>query len=149
MLGKTIMILAVLVAILGFMPAKSFGQGITGTIVGTVSDSSGGVIPNVSVTATNTATGVVYRTATGPEGFYTMSNVPPGRYDIKVSSAGSRTGVSSGNDVNVERTTRVDFTLSPGTVSETVQVTATTPLVETTTSDIGRWSIPGKLTTFP
>lgn len=122
---------------LGFLPIRSLGQGITGTIVGTVVDTSGGVIAGAQVTVKNIDTGISYNTVTGPEGFYTVPNLPPGQYDVRVQYAGFKTGVSSGNVVNVEENSRVDFTLSAGNVSQTVEVRAQTPMVDTTTSDIG------------
>jgi outer membrane receptor protein involved in Fe transport len=128
----------VLVTILALLSAQgSFGQAITGTVVGTVTDSSGGVVAGATVTAKNTDTSVTYNTTTGAAGFYTIGNLPPGKYDVTVQAKGFKTGVSTANAVNVETTTRVDFTLSAGAASETVEVVAQTPLVESTTSDIG------------
>jgi outer membrane receptor protein involved in Fe transport len=125
------------VLVLGFAAGAAFGQAITGTLVGTVLDSSGAVIAGASVTAKNTDTAVTYNTTTGSEGFYTVPNLPPGRYDVTVQAKGFKTGVSSGNVVDVEKSTRVDFNLSAGSLNETVQVTGQAPLVESTTSDIG------------
>jgi|HubBroStandDraft_1064217.scaffolds.fasta_scaffold05374_2 outer membrane receptor protein involved in Fe transport len=130
-----LVVMAVLV--LGFAVGAAFGQAITGTLVGTVLDSSGAVIAGASVVAKNLDTAVTYNTTTGSEGFYTVSNLPPGRYDVTVQAKGFKTGLASGNVVNVESTTRVDFTLSAGALTETVEVTGQAPLVESTTSDIG------------
>jgi outer membrane receptor protein involved in Fe transport len=129
--------LAVVTMLLLLAATTSFGQAITGTVVGTVTDSSGGVVGGASVTAKNTDTAITYNTTTGAAGFYTIGNLPPGRYEITVQAKGFKTSVSSDNTVNVETTTRVDFTLSAGSTSETVEVVAQTPLVESTTSDIG------------
>ena len=129
-----LLLMAVLALIL---PAGTFGQAITGTLVGTVLDSSGGVIAGANITAKNVDTGLTYNTVTGSEGFYTLGNLPPGKYNVMVQSKGFRTAVSNGNLVDVQKTTRVDFTVSAGSVSETVQVTGQAPLVESTTSDIG------------
>jgi outer membrane receptor protein involved in Fe transport len=125
------------VLVLGFAVGAAFGQAITGTLVGTVLDSSGAVVAGASVVAKNVDTAVTYNTTTGSEGFYTVSNLPPGRYDVSVQAKGFKTGVSSGNVVDVEKTTRVDFNLSAGALTETVNVTGQAPLVESTTSDIG------------
>ncbi len=134
---RRITLLAALAMMLGFSATSSFAQAITGSIVGTVQDSSGAVVTGANVIVKNTATGVTYTTTTGSEGFYTVANLPPGTYDATVQTKGFKTGVSTGNEVNVEKATRVDFTLSAGSVTETVQVTGQTPLVESTASDIG------------
>jgi len=130
-------LLAALAMVLGLSAKMARGQAITGSIVGTVLDSSGAVVAGANVTAKNTDTGVTYTTTTGSEGFYTIPNLPPGKYDVTVQSKGFKTGVTNGSLVDVEKTTRVDFTLSAGAVTETVQVTGQPPLVESTTSDIG------------
>jgi outer membrane receptor protein involved in Fe transport len=130
-------LLTALGMLLGLSVAVSFGQAITGTVVGTVEDSSGAVIAGANVTAKNTATGVTYTTTTGGEGFYTIPNLPPGSYDITVQYKGFKTGVSTGDIVQVAQNTRVDFTLAAGQASQTVEVTGAPPVVESTTSDIG------------
>lgn len=130
-------LLTALGMLLGLFAAVSFGQAITGTIVGTVVDSSGAVIAGTSVTAKNTATGVTYNTTTGTAGFYTIPNLPPGTYDVTAQYKGFKTGASNGNLVQVQQSTRIDFTLSAGQMTQTVEVTGAPPVVESTTSDIG------------
>jgi len=117
--------------------AAAFGQAITGTLLGTVSDSSGGVVAGANVTVTNMNTGVANSTVTGAEGYYTVPNLAPGKYTVTVQYKGFKTGISEGDVVQVEQTTRVDFTLSTGEITEHVQVSAEVPLVQSTTSDIG------------
>ncbi len=112
-------------------------QAVTGTLLGMVQDATGAVIPNANVTLTNEGTNVINKTTTGQQGFYTFPNLNPGQYSVTVEAAGFRTSVSRHNVVLVEQSTRVDLTLSPGTVSQQVTVTGSTPLVETTTSDLG------------
>ena len=131
------MLLAALGAMVVFSTALSFGQAITGTIIGTVLDPSGAVIAAAAVTAKNADTGVTYNTTTGSEGFYTVADLPPGRYDVSVEMKGFKKSVTTGSLVRVQQATRVDFTLSAGDMTQTVQVTGTPPVVESTTSDIG------------
>jgi len=130
-------LLMVAVLALGLLAGNSFGQTITGTIIGTVFDPTGAVISGADVVARNADTGITYSTTTGSEGFYTLTKIPPGRYDVTIESKGFKKSVSSANVVNVEKTTRVDFTLVTGSVTETVQVNSQPPLIESTTSDIG------------
>jgi outer membrane receptor protein involved in Fe transport len=129
--------LAALAMVVGLSAKMTRGQAITGSIVGTVVDSSGAVVAGAGVTAKNTATGVTYSTTTGSAGFYTIANLPPGTYDVTVESKGFKTAVSAGTVVDVEKVSRADFSLSAGAVTETVQVTGEAPLVESTASDIG------------
>ncbi len=135
--------LAVVLAIAGltllfsFSARTTLAQAVTGTLLGTVQDSTGAVVPNATVTLTNEGTNVINKATTGPQGFYTFPNLVPGQYSVTVEARGFKTEIAKDNQVNVEQSTRVDFTLAPGTVSQQVTVTGAAPLVETTTSDLG------------
>jgi hypothetical protein len=123
--------------ILILFPGEALPQAITGTLVGTVQDATGGVIASATVTATNIETNIGQSTVTGGAGDYTIPNLPPGRYELAAQSKGFATSVVSETFVRVEQTARVDFTLSPGQTSQEVTVSALAPLVESTTSDLG------------
>ncbi|HKR30381.1 MAG TPA: TonB-dependent receptor, partial [Terriglobales bacterium] len=114
-----------------------FAQGVTGTILGTIDDSSGAAVPNASLTVTNQDTNQSLKVPTGDQGNYIASHLPPGRYRVSVKASGFRDAVSDGNVVAVNGTTRVDFNMQVGTTTETVEVTAVAPLVESTTSSMG------------
>lgn len=129
--------LTVLLVILAYPAANVRGQAITGSVLGTVVDSSGAAIVGATVAVKNLDTGVTNTTTTGPEGYYTVPNLAPGNYSVTVQYQGFKTGVSANNTVRVEQAARVDFTLSAGEVTQQVQVTAEAPLVESTTSDLG------------
>lgn len=129
---------AIGLALLLSLSAKvTLAQAVTGALLGTVQDSTGAVIPHAAVTLTNEGTNVIDTTTSGPQGFYTFPNLNPGEYSVSVSAAGFKKVISQHNVVQVEQTTRVDLTLQPGEVSTAVTVTGQTPLVETTTSDLG------------
>ncbi|HXK00786.1 MAG TPA: carboxypeptidase regulatory-like domain-containing protein [Verrucomicrobiae bacterium] len=112
-------------------------QVITGTVVGTVRDASGAAVLGARVSAKNLATGVVQSTVSNSEGNYTITNVPPGTYDLSAQMTGFSTAVSPKTEVQVQQTTRVDFILTPGSTTTEVTVVATAPLVQSTTSDLG------------
>jgi hypothetical protein len=120
-----------------FAAKAGFAQAVTGSLLGTVQDSSGAVLPGANVTLSNEGTDVSSKTTSGPQGFYTFPNLNPGQYSVTVDARGFKSEISKHNQVNVEQSTRVDFALSPGTVNEQITVTGATPLVETTTSDLG------------
>ena len=113
------------------------GQAIMGTVVGTVRDATGAVVAGAKISAKNDATGTALTTASTSEGNYTIPNVPPGTYDISAQMTGFNTATASRNVVEVQQTTRVDFTLTPGSTNTEVTVTAAAPLVQSTTSDLG------------
>ncbi len=104
---------------------KVFAQaGATGTILGTVSDASGAIVPNVAVTVTNTGTGAALRTVTSSSGDYFAAALNPGTYSVSAQAKGFEKSVTSGIILTVNQRARVDFALKPGAVSETVDVTA-------------------------
>jgi hypothetical protein len=123
--------------LLALCPKAASGQAVTGTLLGTIQDANGAVVPNASITLTNQDTGVVDKTTTGSQGYYAYPTLNPGLYTVTVTAPGFETVVSRNNVVQVEQATRVDLTLRPGRVNEQVTVTGQAPLVETTTSDLG------------
>ena len=89
-----------------------------GTLTGTVTDASGGVITNAAVIATNVATQVQTKTVTSGSGNYTFPDLIPAVYDISVSVAGFRDYVQRGITVNVGTTTSVDVRMAVGAATE-------------------------------
>ncbi|MBI3694199.1 MAG: TonB-dependent receptor [Acidobacteria bacterium] len=134
-MSQSKLVLAALLVCL--FPSAAFGQAITGTVVGTIRDSSGAVIPNAKVVVANQNTGISSEWTTDTQGSYVAPYLPPGVYKITAEFSGFRTGVATDNIVQVNQTTRVDFTLTPGAITEQVEVTALAPLVQSTTSEIG------------
>jgi hypothetical protein len=116
---------------------KVHAQAITGTLVGTVRDATGAVVAGTQVTATNLETNVPKATVSGSAGDYTIPNLSPGRYKVAAQTKGFATSVVPDIDVQVQQTTRVDFSLSPGQTTQEINVTAEAPLIQSTTSDLG------------
>lgn len=117
--------------------AQGAGNFDTGTIVGTVSDPSGAVIPHASVTVTNTKTGIVNRAVTGSDGLFTVPAMPFGNYIVTASADKFGKAKSSTFVLNVGATARVDLKLSLAAVSESVQVTGTTASVNLSNATSG------------
>jgi carboxypeptidase family protein len=110
----------------------SFGQNVTGTISGTVSDSKGGVVPNVKVTVTNADQKVVVRTVTTDErGEYSAPLLPVGRYEVTAEVSGFKKMIQAGIVLNVNDKLAVNFILEVGTVNESVSVEANALQVDT------------------
>jgi hypothetical protein len=127
--------LMLLSALLAFASIQAFGQGQAGTILGTVSDASGAVLPNVTVNITNTATGVTKSTVTNDAGAYVFPGIQIGKYNVKATAQGFK--VFERNDVVVNATDRVreDFQMAVGAVGETVTVEASGLNLQTDTGE--------------
>ncbi len=127
-----------------------FGQATaTSSLQGTVIDKSQAVLSGAEVTLTNKATGVVRSAKTDNTGVYKFASVPAGIYDIKVANSGFA-GVSAKNvELLVGATTTQNFTLNPGGVSETVEVTGTAPLVDQQKTDVGQTVTPEQIQELP
>jgi hypothetical protein len=113
-----------------------FAQSDRGTMTGTVSDSTGAVIPNVPVQAKNAGTGIVYDGATSSTGNYTISQLPVGSYQISVTAPGFKVYTRTGLTIEVAQVLRVDITLEVGASTESVTVSAAASLLNTETGDV-------------
>ena len=115
-----------------------FGQDATGRIVGTVSDSSGGIVTGATVTVTNTGTGVVRQTSTDKQGYFQVLELPIGPYAVAAEAAGfSRKLVAARNTLEINQTLRIDVTLEVGAVSNVITVEGGESAVETENSTVG------------
>ena len=110
------------------------GQGTTSRVVGTVTDTTGAVIPGATVTLTNDQTGISFETVTSATGTYTFEAVQVGEYTLTVRLQGFKTFVSSANPVNIGTPTTINAQLAAGGLEESVEVRATSQLVQTSTS---------------
>ncbi len=124
-------------------------QQITGRLVGTVLDPAGSAVPNANVSATNQNTGITASTDTDAQGNYVFPTLPVGTYRVRVEAQGFRSSVSTGNEIGVAQTARVDMNLQVGSVSESVNVEAIAPLVQSTTSDVAQSIQTKQIQTLP
>jgi hypothetical protein len=114
------------------------GQVITGTLVGTVRDASGSIVPNAKVTAVLAARNLERTAETNSDGEYTLSFLPVGTYNVTVTMAGFETAVKSGVALQIDQRARIDFSLTVGAVSQQVMVSGSgSPLLATDSSNIG------------
>src|SRR5579871_2434989 len=109
----------------------------TGALVGTVTDPSAALVPNVSVTAVNTDTNQTRTTLTGADGPYRFTLLPPGTYRVRFVSTGFKTSEVPSVTVNVTETPVLDRTLEVGTQAEAVLVEAEAAVLQTTNSTLG------------
>jgi hypothetical protein len=108
-----------------------------GSITGTVSDPQGAAVPNAKVTITNDATGVSYTLTTNEAGSYTQPTLNPGTYTVTAEAPGFQKSQQKGILVNPGQPTAVSLSLQVGEASQTVEVTAAAPLLQTETPAIG------------
>ncbi|HEY1339444.1 MAG TPA: carboxypeptidase regulatory-like domain-containing protein [Bryobacteraceae bacterium] len=116
----------------------AWSQAVNATLVGTVTDASGAVVANAKITVVETATGVSRNGNTNDSGNYTFPNLPPGTYAVTAEQTGFKKITRSNVDVLVDTTTRVDLSLQPGQITESIEVTAEAPILQTDRSDTGR-----------
>jgi hypothetical protein len=120
-----------LFALLLLLPQLPLLAQYSSSIEGIVSDRSGAVIPEASVTVTNGATGVARSVTTSGDGFFRVVDLGPGKYDVAVNRSGFQTSEQKGVSLAGSETVRVNVTMQLGSISEKVSVEAQVPQVET------------------
>lgn len=120
------------------LPVENGGaQEVTATIRGTVTDSTGSVVRNAAVTATDLDRGTVWPAKTNDAGFYNLGHLPVGRYKVQVEAPGFQTAVQSDVELQLNQVALVNVQLVVGANSETVQVTNEAPLLQTQSTEVG------------
>jgi hypothetical protein len=112
------------------------GQVVTGTLTGTVTDSTGATIPNAKVAITELSTNSERTTASSTDGRYDIPYLAPGEYRVEVSAAGFKTLTQADINISVSTVARFDAVLTPGSASETVTVTAAPPALQTESAEV-------------
>ncbi len=113
------------------MSSVALAQRDLGTITGTITDASGAAVPNAKITITENATGVSYETVSNATGTYTRPALTPGTYTVTASAAGFQKSQQGGIIVTPGEPIGVSLALKVGNASETVEVTAAAPLLQT------------------
>ena len=120
------------------VPSRLQAQVDTGSILGTVTDASGASVTGAKVTLINEGTGAELSTTTGADGGYKFTPVRIGSYKLSVSLQGFQTVVQTGVTVNVGENVVANFTLKPGTVTETISVESTIPVLQSQDASVGQ-----------
>jgi hypothetical protein len=126
----------VLLALLVGLGTHATAQNATGSITGTVTDPNNALVPNAAVTATNRATGAARKVTTKEEGSFVFENLLPGEYEVKVEASGFTTQLRT-QTVQVGTTATLNFSLSVGTASQTIEVVGGAPILNTSDSGLG------------
>lgn len=137
MLARRLLILSVLALSLPWLE-MSAQTGATGTVLGTISDSTGALLPNVKVTVTNTGTNLAFRTETSSAGDYSAPSLNPGTYTVTAEAPGFEKSVTKPFTLTVDQKLRVDLSLKPGSITETMEVTAQAVELDTDTAALSQ-----------
>jgi len=132
---RTLYVLSLLVVL---SAGLAYSQTLNATLLGTVTDVSGAIVPGVKVSITEVNTNVSHTGQTNESGNYLFSNLPPGTYSVTVEAAGFKKETRTNLTVLVDTVTRSDIQLSPGAITETIEVTGAPPLLQTDTAGTGQ-----------
>ena len=138
-----------LVALMVTAAIDASGQGGTGVISGTIRDAQGAVLPGVTVTLRNQASGVSRTTVTETGGTYRFPALNPGRFTVTTELAGFATTEARDMEITIGLGLMQDFTMQVQSLAETVTVTATAPVVDTTKSEVSGVVTQQQMETLP
>jgi len=130
------------------LSATAFGS-VTGSISGTVTDKSGGLVPGAKVVVLNVDTRVTISTVTNSQGFYSFPNLPVGHYTIQIQAEGFAEHVENGIVLDVNTALRVDAALQVGSVTEKVEISAASAQVDTESTQMGEVIAGKEMTSLP
>jgi len=131
--GSVLLLLAALL----LLSSCTWAQEVTASIVGTVVDPSGAAVSGATITAKDLDRGTILTTTTNEAGAFNISGVPVGKYQIKAEAKGFQSAINSNLTITLNQTARLNFQLRIGQATETVEVTAVAPLLQTDTSLLG------------
>jgi len=137
MLRQSISVIAGVLLLSVGITIQGFAQVNTASLTGLVSDTSGAIIPNATVTARNNATNVESKAASDASGYYTFATLPVGPYNVSAEVAGFKRALRENAVLEVGQRARIDFTMEVGTLSETTTVVAMAPMMTTQEATTG------------
>ena len=126
-----------LLTALFFLSSYTLAQEVTASIVGTVVDPSGAAVSGATITAKDLDRGTILTTTTNDSGAFNIAGVPVGKYQVKAEAKGFQSAVNQNLTITLNQTARMNFQLRVGQATETVEVTAVAPLLQTDTSLLG------------
>jgi hypothetical protein len=146
---RTPVFLALIAAAVVAAAPLASAQAVSGTMLGSVRDATGAVLPGVTVVVTNQDTGLTRTVVTDAQGEFTAAQVPTGTYTVTAELTGFKKISKSNYRVGVDTRVRVDFELDIGSMTETVTIVAETPLMQTSSSELGTTVSQEQITALP
>ncbi|HXW07094.1 MAG TPA: carboxypeptidase regulatory-like domain-containing protein [Vicinamibacterales bacterium] len=135
--------------LLGLVPVSAFAQAVTGTVLGTITDTSGGIVAGAKVIITNQDTNLTRTVTTDANGEYNAPQLPTGTYVITVEMTGFKMVALSNIHVGVDQRVRIDAKLEIGNLTESVTITSEAPLVQSASSELGTTINEEQIRTLP
>jgi hypothetical protein len=135
--------------LLSLLPPPAAAQAVSGTILGVVKDASGAAVPGATVTVVNTGTGFSRTVVTDTLGEYTAPLVPTGAYSVSAELTGFKKVAKTNVLVGVDQRVRIDLALELGAMTEVVEIQAETPLLQTSSSELGTTVVEEQIKTLP
>lgn len=147
---QRLVLMAILVVTLALVTAPvASAQVLYGSIIGSVEDASGGLVPGATVTVTNKGTGATREVTTDDAGRYSVASLLPGRYDVKITAQGFRTTTRTDVEVTANTVSRIDQRLEVGQLAEQVTVSASAVQLQSDKSDVRTELTSQTLTNMP
>ncbi len=137
-LAKYALVLTLCLGCIGLLSPLSYAQSTYGSVSGQITDASGGAIADVQVTLTNLETAARLTQTTGADGLYLFSSLFPGRYRVVAEKTGFKRTEQTEVVVQLQQTSSINLTLQLGEVTQTVEVTSETPLLQPDSSSLGQ-----------
>ncbi len=138
-----------LIIAVGLLSGSLAAQAVTGTILGTVTDTTGAIIPGATITLTHAGTGLTRTVVSDSAGEYTVPSLPTGKYRVTAELSGFKTVTQPDVDLGVDQHVRINVRLEIGTVSETITITGQSPLVQISSSELGTTVAEEQIKTLP
>jgi len=138
LIGATIWLLVLVCSVVLLAPLPALGQADQGSITGTVQDASGAIIAHADVTLTSTDTGLMLKATTDASGIFTFSPLKIGNYEVSATAPGFETEKQENLHLDAQARLNVEFTLKPGSVSQSVTVSTAPPLLQTESGSVGQ-----------
>src|SRR6202521_5503584 len=128
-------VLLVVACLISPRAVSMFEQAVNGTLLGTLTDSTGASVAGAKVTATEVGTGIARATQTNLSGNYVFPDLSPGTYSVLAEAQGFKKETRSDLHLDVNSTLRADLTMQPGAVTEMIEVTGATTILKTARAD--------------
>jgi hypothetical protein len=148
-LGRGTTALLVAAAIVYCAPSIATAQAVSGTILGTVRDSSGAAVPGATVTLEQNGTGYHRTVTSDAQGEYTAPSLPTGTYTVSAELSGFKKVSLANVQLGVDQRVRIDLSLQLGAMTELVEIQAETPLLQTASSELGTTVVEEQIKTLP
>ncbi len=146
---RRLVVILLVVAALAMSATSASAQILYGSITGIAKDAQGAAVPGATVTIVNKETNLTRDTVTGGDGSFTLNNVLPGPYDVKISLTGFREAVRTNVPVTIGEISRVEMTLEVGALTETVTVASEAQLLQTDKADVHTELKSDEITSMP